>query len=138
MDVDALARPRFKSCIEPIIDSDDGLFVFSEDRQAWLPDPIFIALAPLLDGDHDVEAIFEVLSDRYPASRILAALDQLKAGGYLAEDAAADARPTMAFWEHAGVPPPRHNRGSISARCQSVLWAMSTSASLRICSLGMA
>jgi oxazoline/thiazoline synthase len=105
MDVDALARPRFRSCIEPIIDSDDGLFVFSEDRQAWLPDPIFIALAPLLDGDHDVEAIFEVLSDRYPASRILAALDQLKAGGYLAEDAAADARPTMAFWEHAGVPP---------------------------------
>jgi ribosomal protein S12 methylthiotransferase accessory factor len=104
MDVDATARPRFRSCIEPIIDSDDGLFLFSEGRQAWLPDPIFTALAPLLDGGHDIEAIFEVLSETYPADQVFAALDHLRASGYLAEDAAAEARPTMAFWEHAGVP----------------------------------
>jgi oxazoline/thiazoline synthase len=105
MDVDATARPRFRSCIEPIIDSDDGLFVFSEGRHAWLPDPIFSALAPLLDGGHEIEGIFEVLSDAYPADQILAALDELRARGYLAEDAVADARPRRAFWEHAGVSP---------------------------------
>ena len=41
----------------------------------------------------------------YPAEQIFAALDHLRTSGYLAEDAAVEARPTMAFWEHAGVPP---------------------------------
>lgn len=105
MDVDAAARPRFKSCVEPIIDSDDGLFVLSEGRHAWMPGPIYTALAPMLDGAHEVEAIFEALSESYPAEQVFAALDELRTSGYLAEDAAAEARPTMAFWEHAGVPP---------------------------------
>jgi oxazoline/thiazoline synthase len=105
MDVDAAARPRFKSCMEPIIVSDDGLFVLSEGRHAWMPDPIYAALAPILDGAHEVEAIFDALSDTYPAEEIFAALDHLRTRGYLAEDAAADARPAIAFWEHIGVPP---------------------------------
>jgi oxazoline/thiazoline synthase len=104
MDVDAAARPRFKARVQPIISSDNGLFLFSEDRQAWIPDPIYSALAPMLDGAHDVEVIFEALSDVYPAEQVFAALDRLRTGGYLAEDTGAEARPTMAFWEYAGVP----------------------------------
>ena len=61
MDEEATARPRFKSHVEPIIDSDDGLFLFAEGQQAWLPDPIYAALAPMLDGAHEVEAIFDAL-----------------------------------------------------------------------------
>jgi len=57
MDVNGAARPRFKSCVEPI-SSDDGLFLLSEGRHAWMPDPIYAALAPMLDGTHEVEAIF--------------------------------------------------------------------------------
>jgi oxazoline/thiazoline synthase len=105
MDVDAAARPRFKACVQPIISSDNGLFLLSEDRRAWIPDPIYSALAPMLDGAHDVEAIFEALSDVYPVEQVFAALDRLRTAGYLAEDTAAEARPTMAFWEHAGVSP---------------------------------
>ena len=105
MDVDAAVRPRFKSCVQPIISSDDGLFLLSEGRHAWIPDPIYAALAPMLDGAHEVEAIFEALSDTYPVEQVFAALDRLRTSGYLAEDAAVEARPTMAFWEHVGVPP---------------------------------
>jgi oxazoline/thiazoline synthase len=111
MDVDAAARPRLKSCVEPIIDLDEGLFLLSEGRHAWLQAPIYKALAPLLDGAHEVESIFEVLSNTYPVEQVLAALVHLRTSGYLAEDApaeadaAAEARPTMAFWEHIGVPP---------------------------------
>jgi oxazoline/thiazoline synthase len=99
------ARPRFKSHVEPIIDLDDGLFVLSEGRHAWMPGPIYASLAPMLDGSHEIEAIFEALSDTYPAQQIFAAMDYLRTSGYLSEDAVIDTRPTMAFWEHAGAPP---------------------------------
>ena len=104
MDVNGAARPRFKSCVEPI-SSDDGLFLLSEGRHAWMPDPIYAALAPMLDGAHEVEAIFEALSSAYPVEHVFAALDRLRTSGYLAEDTAAEARPTMAFWERIGVLP---------------------------------
>src|SRR5262249_12701691 len=105
MDVNAAARPRFKSHLQPVISSDDGLFLLSEGRHAWLPDPVYAALAPMLDGTHEVEAIFEALSNVHPVEHVFAALDRLKTSGYLAEDAADEPRPTMAFWEHLGVPP---------------------------------
>jgi bacteriocin biosynthesis cyclodehydratase domain-containing protein len=104
MDLEAAARPRFKSCVQPII-SDDGLFLLSEGRHAWMPDPVYAALAPMLDGGHEIEAIFDALCNTYPAEHVFAALDRLRTSGYLAEDTAAEARPTMAFWEHVGVPP---------------------------------
>jgi bacteriocin biosynthesis cyclodehydratase domain-containing protein len=103
MDVDAARRPRFKTSLQPVITADDGLFLIREGGHAWLPDPLYAALARMLDGTHEVEAIFTSLAGRYPAEHILEALDRLKAGGYLAEDAAAEARQTLAFWEHLGV-----------------------------------
>ena len=105
MEADATARPRFKARMEPIIDPDDGLFVFSDEGHAWLQEPIFRALAPLLDGAHEIEDIFDRLTDTYPAEQIFGALDYLKTRGYLAEDAGAGTREWRAFWEHAGVPP---------------------------------
>jgi oxazoline/thiazoline synthase len=104
VDLESAARPRFKSCVRPII-SADGLFLLSEGRNAWIPDPVYAAVAPMLDGAHDVEAIFAALSDTYVVERVFAALVRLRTSGYLAEDAAAEARPTMAFWDHVGVRP---------------------------------
>lgn len=105
MDPGAALRPRFKSSVQPVISSDSGLFLLSEDRHAWLADPVYAAVAPMLDGDHEVEAIFDALSGAYPAERVFAALVRLRTSGYLAEDAAVEARPTMAFWEYASVRP---------------------------------
>jgi oxazoline/thiazoline synthase len=105
MDSGAAVRPRFKSCVQPIISSESGLFLLSEGRHAWMPDPIYAAVAPMLDGTHEVEAIFKALSDAYSVEQVFAALDRLRTSGYLAEDSATEARPTMAFWEHVGVPP---------------------------------
>jgi bacteriocin biosynthesis cyclodehydratase domain-containing protein len=105
MDEEAAARPRFKSGVLPVVDSADGLFLISEGRQAWIPEPIYAALAPMLDGAHEVEAIFEGLSETYPAEEVFAALDHLRTTGYLAEAAASAARPATAFWEQAGVSP---------------------------------
>jgi hypothetical protein len=35
-----------------------------------MPDPIYAALAPMLDGAHDVEAIFDGLCEVYPAEQV--------------------------------------------------------------------
>src|SRR5215216_3196811 len=105
MDSEAAARPRFKSCVQPIVSSDGGLLLLSEGRQAWIPDPVYAAVAPLLDGAHEVDTIFAALSESYPVEQVFAALDRLRMSGYLAEEATVDARPATAFWEHVGVPP---------------------------------
>jgi bacteriocin biosynthesis cyclodehydratase domain-containing protein len=99
------ARPRFKSCVEPIVSSNGELFLLSEGRNAWIVDPVYAAVAPMLDGTHDVEAIFAALSETYPVGQVFAALDRLRASGYLTEDAAVETRPMMAFWEYGGVRP---------------------------------
>jgi oxazoline/thiazoline synthase len=97
--------PRFKSCVEPIVSSDGELFLLSEGGNAWVSDPIYAAVAPMLDGTHEIEKIFAVLCETYPAEQVFAALDRLRTNGYLAEDVAVESRPITAFWEHAGVRP---------------------------------
>src|SRR5215813_5792980 len=105
MNVDALARPRFKSSIRPVIGPESGLFLLAEGGNVWMPDPVYAALAPLLDGTHEVETIFATLSRNYPVERVFAALDRLRTNGYLAEDTSPEARPALAFWENLGVAP---------------------------------
>ncbi len=105
MDSGAARRPCFKSSVQPIVSSDTGLFLLCEGRQAWIPDPVYAAVAPLLDGTHEIEVIFETLADSYPADQVFAALNRLRTNGYLAEDSPGEARSIAAFWEHAGVRP---------------------------------
>ena len=82
----------------------------------------------MLDGTHEVEAIFSALSDVYPVEQVFAALNRLRASGYLAEDASAEARPTQAFWEHVGVPPAqartRLDAARVSDRGDSATWSL--------------
>lgn len=133
MDVNGAIRPRFKSSVVPI-SSDDGLFLLTEGRHAWMPDPIYAALAPILDGAHDIEEIFEALSERFPVAQVFAALDCLRMDGYLTEDTAAEARPTKGFWEQIGVPPRWRERVSTSRRCQRLHSAKLISPPWEICS----
>ncbi len=105
MDSDAAARPRFKSSLEPIVDTDDGLFLLAEGLHHWLPGSLHAELAPLLDGRHTVEAIFDALTERHEPADILEALDDLKEKQLLADDAAAMPRAERAWWERCGVSP---------------------------------
>jgi ribosomal protein S12 methylthiotransferase accessory factor len=108
--MDAASRPRLKSYLEPVVGIDDGLLLLSEGRHAWLKAPVFAALAPLLDGAHEVEAIFDALARDFPPEQIVAALVHLRSAGYLADDVlteadTAETRGVRAFWEQVGVPP---------------------------------
>lgn len=107
MDADAAARPRFKSSVEPIVDADDGLFLLTEGGHHWLPGPLRAELAPLLDGQHTVQAIFERLSERHEPADVLAALDDLQQRHLLADDAADMPRAERTWWERCGTSPGR-------------------------------
>ena len=120
MDSDAAARPRFKSSVEPIVDANDGLFLLSEDSHQWLPGDLMADLAPLLNGQFTVEAIFDSLADRHEPEDVLAALDLLKTQRFLADDAAELPRAERAWWERCGVSPAlaseRLQRAQVSVR----------------------
>ena len=105
MDADAAARPRFKSSVEPIVDADDGLFLLTEGGHHWLPGQLRAELAPLLDGQHTVQAIFERLSERHEPADVLAALDDLQQRHLLADDAADMPRAERTWWERQGINP---------------------------------
>ncbi len=101
----AIAAPRFKSSIEAISDPEEGLYLFSEIGHICLTGKIFSDLAPLLDGEHLVEDIFESLCQHHVSTDILAALDLLKRHGFLAEETSAMPKSQQAFWELAGTSP---------------------------------
>jgi bacteriocin biosynthesis cyclodehydratase domain-containing protein len=97
--------PQFKASVEPFVDPGQGLFLLSEGQRAWLPNPIYSAIAPMLDGARTVEAIVEALSKIYSEKQVLKALNNFREHGYLADDASIEPRPARAFWEQVGVPP---------------------------------
>lgn len=105
MDGNAAARPRFRSSIEPMVDADDGLFLWAEDGHSWLPGAIYAALGRVLDGRHSVEAVFDQLGERFEPDDILAALDELQQRRALADDTAALSRGERAWWERCEVAP---------------------------------
>lgn len=105
MDAEAAARPRFKSSLEPVVDADDGLFLLHEQGHEWLPGPLWAQLAPLLDGRHTVEQVFDTLADHHDPAAVLHALDLLRARGHLALDAGLRDRPRDAWWAQADVAP---------------------------------
>ncbi|MCV6585666.1 MAG: TOMM precursor leader peptide-binding protein [Marinibacterium sp.] len=105
MDADARARPKFKASVQPVADGRNGLILLSEAAQDWLPHPVFVDIAPYLDGGHEIATIFAGLTDRYPSATVLQALETLRARGALAEDLADMPPGTRAFWEELGLPP---------------------------------
>lgn len=101
----AIAAPRFKSSIEATVDPEEGLYLFSENGHVCLTGQIYSDLAPLLNGEHLVEDIFERLCRHHVSTDILAALDLLKRHGFLAEETSAMPQSQQAFWELAGTSP---------------------------------
>lgn len=97
-------RLRFKASIEHVLDPNAGLFLLRERDNVWLPHPIYRALAPMLDGSHEVEDIFRALSGSFPPQEILRALLRLTEDGYLVEGARRDTDPSTAYWEQLRVP----------------------------------
>ncbi|MEM9221338.1 MAG: TOMM precursor leader peptide-binding protein [Pseudomonadota bacterium] len=122
MDTPSIHRPRFKASVQPVVDGDDGLILLTEVGHDHRSRRVYRALAPLLDGAHDVEAIFDKLAPRHSSAEVLAAMVDLRDSGFLAQDDAAMPRASRAFWEHSAVSPTlaRHRLESAQIAVHSI------------------
>ncbi len=96
-------RPRFKSCFRCEIIPSEGVLLLSEKQSLIFPNPSFIELAELLDGQHTLQQIIEHLQRKMSSPEVLSLLVQIR-------DYVVDAPPPMpleqaAFWEMLNINP---------------------------------
>jgi oxazoline/thiazoline synthase len=112
-----MTRLRFEHSVEPVVDPDDGLFLFREgDLVAWLEEPVFGRLSELLAGGWSVEEIYEALSRTFDGSAIFAAIEHLRAEGYVTLNGEVEPTSEAAYWEATGVDPAEARRLIAQAR----------------------
>ena len=99
------AGPRFLDSLHPVPDPGGGVFLLSETKSIRLSHPVYAVLAPLLDGRHGVAEIFSAALPGFPGRLVFEALDALRSGGLITEEAGDGPRPLRAFWEYAGASP---------------------------------
>src|SRR5262249_55489907 len=98
-----IARPTFKRTYHVEVVEPEGVYLLSEGEPILLKGALFCRRAPLLDGQHRVEAIEAALADAVSAIEVRFALRFLERRGHVVE-AADDAPPARAaFWDALGV-----------------------------------
>jgi bacteriocin biosynthesis cyclodehydratase domain-containing protein len=96
-------RPRLKRNLVVATVDGDKLFLIDDERHFLLEGRAFAALAPLLDGGHDVASLLE--SVKLPLPEVLSALTRLDRLGHLAEGAGNGDALADAYWDALGVDP---------------------------------
>ena len=96
-------RPRLKSCFRCEIIPSEGILLLAENQSIILPNPAFIELVQLLDGQHTLEDIIALLHQKISFPEILSLLMQIR-------DYTVDFSPSIppgqaAFWEMFGIQP---------------------------------
>src|SRR4051794_21076193 len=97
-----IARPIFKRNCHVEVLPPDGVYLLSEGDPVLLKGALFCQLAPLLDGQHTVDAIVAALGGAVSAPQVYFALGFLERRGHIVE--ADDLPPARAaFWDALGV-----------------------------------
>ena len=93
--------------LEPVVDPDNGLFLFSETRSKPLHfrGEIYAQLAPLLDGQRSIESIYELLADHHSPPAIFLAITNLLRYRLLADQQTTACPERAAYWDQIGMPP---------------------------------
>lgn len=80
-----LNKPSFKACFRVESDDQGHVFLLSERASILLEGKSYQLLVPLIDGQHSVDQIVDLLQDRLAASEIYYALMHMAQQGYLVE-----------------------------------------------------
>ncbi len=100
-----IRQPKFKPCFRCEIVPSEGVFLLSEKEHFMLRGDAYIQIAPLLDGQHTVEEIIDLLQDKLSAPEIIYLLDRLQSKGYITEENPSVTAEKTAFWEMLNVEP---------------------------------
>lgn len=94
-------RPRLKSCFRCEIVPSEGVLLLSENQSFILANPAFIELVRLLDGQHTLEEIINLLQQKMPSPEVLSLLMQIK--DYVVNTPPSIPLEQEAFWEMLGI-----------------------------------
>ncbi|MDB9509932.1 TOMM precursor leader peptide-binding protein [Kamptonema animale CS-326] len=98
-----LKRPRFKTQFRVETLEGEGTFLLSENGSIFLSDPIYQSICPLLEGNHTVDEIVDLLQEELPDAYIYYALMELERQGFLIESETILPANLTVFIEHLNV-----------------------------------
>ncbi|WP_224412301.1 TOMM precursor leader peptide-binding protein [Oscillatoria salina] len=98
-----LKRPRFKTQFRVETVEGEGTFLLSENGSIFLHDRLYQSICPLLDGNHTVDEIVELLQEKLPPPYIYYALMELEQKGFLVESETNLPANLIVFIEHLNV-----------------------------------
>jgi bacteriocin biosynthesis cyclodehydratase domain-containing protein len=100
-----MRQPRLKHCFRWEIVPSEGVFLRSEKEHFLLRGDAYIQLAPLLDGQHTLEEIADILQYRLSAPEVFYLLERLRSKGYIADANPCVPAERAAFWEMLNLAP---------------------------------
>lgn len=99
-------KPRFQPHFSTyIIDDEKAVFLISEHGHFVLKGKLYCLLAPLLNGEHSLDDIIDLLSDQVSIAEIYYALSVMEKKGYITEAENRYPIEQQAFWSALGVGP---------------------------------
>ncbi len=80
-----LNKPQFKRCYHVETVAPDGVFLLSENQYALLNGHLYQQLVPLIDGQHTLDEIVDLMQEHASAAEVYYALMLMEKKGYLVE-----------------------------------------------------
>lgn len=101
-----LDKPRLRQCFTVEVLPPRTVFLLSEHRHLVFEGEIYVALVPLLDGQHTFDALLAAIGPRFAFTEVYGALQRLGRQHCLVETDAAALPEHTAFWDHLGLVTP--------------------------------
>lgn len=98
-----LTKPIFKPHFHVEVVEPNSVYLLSEHEHHMLKGRLYTLLAPLLDGQSDVDRIVQQLAPEVSMFGVYSALTRLESQGYLAEADPVVPLPQAAFWSALGI-----------------------------------
>ena len=100
------SRPRFKHHFQvDVVAAEKEVYLLSRQQHFVLKGRTYVALAPLLDGQHSLDSIVAALEGELSISAVWYALAELEKKGYITEECDILDSGQAAFWSELGIDP---------------------------------
>jgi oxazoline/thiazoline synthase len=98
-----LNKPTFKPHFHVESIDPNSVYLLSDREHHILSGRLYTLLAPLLDGQHDIDAIVQKLAPEASMFGVYSAITRLESQGYIAESDPTLPLPQAAFWSALGI-----------------------------------
>lgn len=97
--------PAFPAGVDVVVMPGEGVLLVGENATRALHGALYEAVAPLIDGVRDADAVAAAAAGRVDAVRVYYVLALLEKNGHIVESPVGAPRARVAFWQGLGVDP---------------------------------